>query len=325
MMKVGNVARYAIGVDIGGTKVAAGLVNEQGEILLQLRKPMPAKGTAAEGLGAVKSAIDAVFEAKPDARPDISRIGLCAPGPLDPIKGIIINPPNVPCWRNYPLAEEIRRAYELPVCLENDGKAAALAEVRWGAGRGYRIVFYATLGTGIGTGFILDGKIYHGRTGAAGEGGHVSIDYRGPRCACGKLGCIEALAAGPAIAERARQKLLAANSPESKLLNLARGDVRAVTSEMVDEAFVAGDPIARATLEETADLLTVWIGNTIDLLEPEIIVIGGGVAKMLAPFFDRIREKLPEWCINPTPLEIPIVHARYESDSGIAGAAALGG
>ncbi|MGC1687293.1 MAG: ROK family protein, partial [Candidatus Acidiferrales bacterium] len=158
MMKVGNVARYAIGVDIGGTKVAAGLVNEQGEILLQLRKPMPAKGTAADGLAAVKSAIDAVFEARPDARPDISRIGLCAPGPLDPIKGIIINPPNVPCWRNYPLAEEIRRAYGLPVCLENDGKAAALAEVRWGAGRGYRIVFYATLGTGIGTGFVLDGK-----------------------------------------------------------------------------------------------------------------------------------------------------------------------
>jgi glucokinase len=92
---------------------------------------------------------------------------------------------------------------------------------------------------------------------------------------------------------------------------------------MVGEAFAAGDPIAKSTLEETADLLTVWIGNTIDLLEPEIIVIGGGVAKMLAPFFDRIRERLPEWCVNPTPLEIPIVHARYEGDSGIAGAAAL--
>lgn len=322
-MKVGIVPRYVIGVDIGGTKVAAGLVNDQGEIVFQLRKPMAAKGTAADGLAAVKSAIDAVFEAKPEARPDISRIGLCAPGPLDPVKGVIINPPNVPCWRNYPLVEEIQRAYGLPVCLENDAKAAALAEVRWGAGRGYGIVFYATLGTGIGTGMILDGKIYHGRTGAAGEGGHVSIDYRGPKCACGKLGCIEALAAGPAIAERAREKLLAANSPESKLLSLAHGDVSAVTSEMVDQAFADDDPIAKATLEDTADLLTVWIGNIIDLLEPEIIVIGGGVAKMLAPFFGRIREKLPEWCVNPTPLEIPIVHARYAGDSGIAGAAAL--
>jgi glucokinase len=312
-----------IGVDIGGTKVAAGLVNEQGEIVFQLRKPMAAKGTAADGFAAVKSAIDAVFEARPDARPDISRIGLCAPGPLDPIKGIIINPPNVPCWRNYPLVEEIQRAYGLPVCLENDAKAAALAEVRWGAGRGYRIVFYATLGTGIGTGMILDGKIYHGRTGAAGGGGHVSIDYRGPRCACGKLGCIEALAAGPAIAERAREKLLASNPRESKLLRLAHEDVRAVTSEMVGEAFAAGDPIAIATLEDTADLLTVWIGNIIDLLEPEIIVIGGGVATMLAPFFGRINEKLPAWCVNPWPLEIPIVHARYAGDSGIAGAAAL--
>ncbi|MFZ0039462.1 MAG: ROK family protein [Candidatus Acidiferrales bacterium] len=322
-MKVGNVTRYAIGVDIGGTKVAAGLVNEGGEIAVHVRTPMAAKGSAADGLAAVKSAIDAVFEAKPDARPDISRIGLCAPGPLDPIKGIIINPPNVPCWRNYPLAEEIHRAYSLPVCLENDAKAAALAEVRWGAGRGYRIVFYATIGTGIGTGLIFDGKIYHGRTGAAVEGGHVSIDYRGPKCACGKHGCIETLAAGPAIGARAREKLLASDARDSKLLSLAHGDVRAVTSEMVGEAFASGDLIARATLEDTVDLLTIWLGNIIDLIEPEIIVIGGGVAKMLAPFFERIREKLPEWCVNPAPLEIPIVAARYEGDSGIAGAAAL--
>ena len=121
-------------------------------------------------------------------------------GPLDPRTGVVINPPNLPGWRNFPLADLISKAYRLPVRVDNDGNAAALAEALWGAGRGYRNVFCATIGTGIGTGIVFDGCIYHGRTGAAAEGGHTTIDYRGPRCGCGKLGCIEALASGPAIA-----------------------------------------------------------------------------------------------------------------------------
>jgi len=317
------VDKYVIGVDIGGTKVAAGLVNERGEIALHLREPMAARGTAEEGLAAVKAAIDAVFKARPEARASITHIGLCAPGPVDPFKGIIVNPPNVPCWRNYPLAHEIERAYGLPVRLEHDAKAAALAEARWGAARGYHIEFYVTLGTGIGTGIIFDGKIYHGRTGAAAEGGHVSIDFHGPKCACGKRGCIEAYAAGPAIARRAREKLIAADAKDSKLLALAGGETRNVTSEMVGKAYAEGDRIARETLEETADLLAVWLGNTIDFLEPDIIVFEGGVAPMVAPFFGRIKEELPQSCVNPWPQEIPIVIARYAGDAGVAGAAAL--
>jgi glucokinase len=316
---------FVIGVDIGGTKIAVGLVDENGEIAFQLRKPMVAKGSAAEGLAAVESAIDAIFEAQPQSRSDVQCLGLCAPGPVDPFKGVVLNPPNVPCWRNYPLVEEVTRIYNRRVVLDHDAKAAALAEWRWGAGRGYRIVFCVTLGTGIGTGMILDGKIYHGRTGAAGEGGHITIDYHGPRCACGKHGCIEALAAGPAIAERAREKLTANAARGSKLLQLANGDIRAVTTEMVGEAYTPGDLIATETLEETVELLTIWLGNIIDFIEPEVIVIGGGVASMLAPFFDRIKDRLPVHCINPHPQEIPIVLARYSSDAGIAGAAALCG
>jgi len=250
---------------------------------------------------------------------------LCSPGPLDPVNGVIINPPNVPCWRNYPLAEEIHRTYGVPVSLENDAKAAALAEVRWGAGRGYRNVFYATIGTGIGTGIIFDGRIYHGRTGAAVEGGHVSIDYRGPRCACGKRGCIETLAAGPAIAQRAREKLAASVATNSKLFALACGDIQAVTCEMVGEAAFDGDPVASETLKETVELLTFWLGNIIDFLEPDVIIIGGGVAPILARFFNSIRENLPGCCINPQPQNIPILPARYAANAGIAGAAALCG
>jgi glucokinase len=306
-----------LGVDIGGTKVAVGSVDAAGTIVAQDRKPMVANGTAEDALQAVIRAIDSMNKAG-----EVCSIGICAPGPLDPKTGIVLNPPNLPCWRNYPLAEKIAEAYHLPVKLDNDANAAALAEVRWGAARGYRYVFYATIGTGIGTGIVLDGHIYHGNTGSAGEGGHVSIDYRGPTCACGKLGCIEILAAGPAIGARARAKL-AAQSSRSAILDLAHGDVAVVTSEMVGKAFAAGDPLAGEILQETVELLTVWLGNIVDLLDPDVLVMGGGVAAMLRPFFDEIKAQLPKWCVNPRAAEIPLVMAYYGADAGIAGGAAL--
>src|SRR5271168_1675629 len=218
-----------LGVDIGGTKVAVGLVDRGGNILTQGRKPMVANGTAEAGLAAVTSAIDSMMSPGGGIR----SIGICAPGPLDPKTGVVLNPPNLPCWRNFPLAGKIADKYHLPVKVDNDANAAALAETRWGAARGFRYVFYATIGTGIGTGIVLDGRIYRGNTGAAGEGGHVSIDYRGPRCKCGKLGCIEILAAGPAIGARARSKFKDDPARRSAILDLANGEVAAITSEMV--------------------------------------------------------------------------------------------
>ena len=203
MSEIAAQKRVFVGVDIGGTKVAAGLVDANGEIGTQVRVPMISHASAEDGLSAVLQAIAQVL---PLGDAQVSGIGICAPGPLDPTTGVILNPPNVPCWRNFPLAEEVRKVYRVPVRVDNDANAAALAEARWGAGRGYPSVFYATIGTGIGTGIIFDGCIFHGRTGAAGEGGHVSIDYRGPLCNCGKPGCIEVYASGTAIGKRARQK-----------------------------------------------------------------------------------------------------------------------
>jgi len=311
-----------LGVDIGGTKVAAGLVDRDGKILTQGRQPMIAGGTAEAALQAVTVAIDSM-SASAASRGGFEGIGICAPGPLDPKTGIVLNPPNLPCWRNFPLAEKIAAKYGVPVKVDNDANAAALAETRWGAARGFRYVFYATIGTGIGTGIVLDGRIYHGNTGSAGEGGHVSIDYRGPLCPCGKRGCIEVLAAGPAIGARARAKLSAESSPHSAMLALAKGNIAAVTSELVGQAYVAEDPLAREILTETVEVLTPWLGNIVDLLDPDILVMGGGVAAMLKPFFDEIKNRLPRWCVNPRAGEIPLVIAHYGADAGIAGGAAL--
>jgi glucokinase len=308
-----------VGVDIGGTKVAAGLVDPLGQIRAHTRTPMNATD-AALGLAAVSTAIRNLLS-QPGSPQEILAIGICAPGPLNPKTGVVINPPNLPAWHNFPLAAELRRIYTAPVTIDNDANAAALAEAKWGAGRGYRNIFYATIGTGIGAGIIFDGKIYHGRTGSAAEGGHIGIDPNGPLCPCGKRGCIEILAAGPAIAKRARKKLT--DHPKSLLLEMAGGDPQKVTGEMVGKAYAAGDHIAETVLVETAELLAYWLSNIVDLLEPDVIIIGGGVASMLAPLFEQIRQRWVGACLNPFPLEIPLLLAHYKEDAGIAGAAAL--
>ncbi|MGA8866344.1 MAG: ROK family protein [Candidatus Sulfotelmatobacter sp.] len=311
-----------IGVDVGGTKVAAGLVDPGGAILFQTRNPMVANGGPENGLAAVAAAIDAVFAGSAGTPGEtIHGIGICAPGPLDPATGVVLNPPNLPCWRDFPLADEVAQRYRAPVRVDNDANAAGLAEAMWGAGQGYNNIFYFTIGTGIGTAIVLNRHIFHGRTGAAGEGGHLSIDYKGPMCACGKRGCIEAFASGPSIARRARAKIEAGRA--SGLLGLAGGKADLITGKMIGQMYAAGDALAGEILLETVELLSFWLGNIIDLLEPDVMIMGGGVASMLTPFLGEISDRLTRCCLNSRSGEIPLVAAHYGEDAGVVGGAAL--
>jgi len=323
MVNARESARWMIGVDVGGTKVAAGFVNGHGEMGEHLRVAMNPRGTAEEGFAALTTALDTLFAHKPVSENSQFPIGICAPGPLDPRTGVVLNPPNVPCWRDFPLAGEIERRYGLRARVDNDGNAAALAESLWGAGKGFGNVFYGCIGTGIGAGIILDGKIFHGRTGSAAEGGHVSIDYRGPRCNCGKLGCIEVLASGTAIARRAREATAADAIRGAVLLSLAGGDAAAIRSATVARAADAGDELAREILSDTIEYLAVWLGNIVDLLEPDVMILGGGVAEMFRPHFGEIQARMKNWCVNARHGEIALVPAHYGENSGIAGGAAL--
>lgn len=311
--------RLVLGVDIGGTKVAAGVVSEAGEILSKVRVPMIVHDSAATAMDCVHRAIEAGMQSSVTP---VEAIGISSPGPLDPRRGVIINTPNLPCWRNFPLLAELEARYRLPVQLDNDANAAGLAEAIWGAGRNFSSVFYVTIGTGIGTAIILNKRIYHGRTGAAAEGGHMSIDMHAPiACGCGKHGCLESMASGPAIAARAGAKLK--SDPSSGTILRAMSGNGALSAELVCDAAEAKDPAANAVLLETAELLSVWLGNVIDLLEPEVIVVGGGVAAGLTPWLPRIADGLRRWTINTRANEIPLVPAKYGADSGIAGSAAL--
>lgn len=318
MERVDKKDGLILGVDIGGTKVASGLVNEAGEIVFKTRVPMLANGSAEAAMDCVHRAVEASLQASPHP---VRAIGVSSPGPLDLKTGTVLQTPNLPYWRNFPLLRRVVERYQLPTLLENDANAAGLAEALWGAGKGFASVFYMTLGTGIGTALIYDQHIYHGRTGAAAEGGHMTIDFRAPiKCGCGKRGCLESMASGPAIAARAREKLFSGEFPQS---NLARNGNANITAETVCDASDACDPLAQGILQETAELLAVWLGNVIDLLEPEIIVVGGGLGARMTQWLQPIRNSLQRWTINTRAGEIPLLPARYGADSGIAGSAAL--
>lgn len=283
-----------LGIDVGGTKIAAGLVNEHAEILDSVVVPTRATEGYEVSIGQVYTAIRACL------RESVSAIGICAPGPLNPRTGVVLNPPNLPGWRDVPLARLVSEEFGLPCRIENDANAAGLAETRFGAARGYASVFYVTWSTGIGTGIILDGRIYHGKNGQAGEGGHVTIDYFSPvRCGCGLPGCIEALASGTALARRGLE-------PEN-----------------VAAAAQAGEAAALQVLEELALMMGAWLGGMISLLDPEIIVIGGGLSQIGEPLFERLRRIAPTRSINQFAASTPIVPAQLGASVGILGAAAV--
>lgn len=298
-----------LGIDIGGTKIAAGRVGERAEVLETVTVPTLAGAGLAVSSAQVRAAIRAVWRA------DVRAIGICAPGPLNPRTGVVLNPPNLPGWRDIPLAADLAREFGVPCRLENDANAAGLAEALFGAARGYENVFYVTLSTGIGTGILVGGRIYHGKNGAAGEGGHVVVDPRAEEiCGCGLRGCIEALASGPALERRAARLL--PDYPDSAL--------RApVTAAQIAAGVAAGDLLALRVLDETAGLLSLWLGNMITLLDPDIIVIGGGVSQLGEPLFSRLREGTPRHSINQFAAATPIVPAALAGQVGIVGAAAV--
>ena len=318
------MGQLIIGIDVGGTKVAGGLVTLKGRLVESRIVPTKAEQGFAKSYGQIAHLIDRLIRAA-GGKPNIGGIGICAPGPLNPKTGVVINPPNLTGWRNVELAKMVAEQFGLPAKVENDANAAGLAEVLFGAAVGFKDVFYVTVSTGVGTGIIINRKVYHGKNGVAGEGGHVSIDYRSPyRCGCGTLGCIEALAAGPGMARRARVLLEQEHSRPSLLRDLTRSHLEQITPVMIQDAARKGDRVARAIIDETGFLLGVWLGGMLTLLDPEAVVIGGGVAQIGKPLFDRIRETIPYYSINRRfAVKTPLLPAKLQKNVGIYGAASV--
>lgn len=261
-------APYIVGVDIGGTKVACVLADREGRILARQWQPT----RSAEGWRRV---VDQLFEMTAQVLQGVSveqvrGIGISCGGPLDSQAGVVYSPPNLPGWDAVPLKRLFEERFGLPTRLENDANATALAEHRFGAGRGTRHMVFLTWGTGIGGGLILDGRLYRGTNDLAGEAGHMTLVLDGPPCGCGKRGCLEALASGPAIARRARE--LASESPDSQLWQ--RVSPEEVTAQHVVEAAQEGDLFARYVLAEAATYMGIGIANVAQVVNPERVVLG---------------------------------------------------
>lgn len=316
--------KLIIGVDVGGTKVAGGLVNKKGKLTKSVTLPTKADSGLEKSLGQVMSVIKRLIT-QAGGRDKVKGIGICCPGPLNPKTGVVINPPNLPGWVNIDFTKRVEDQFKLPARLENDANAAGLAEVLFGAAVGYRDVFYVTVSTGVGTGIIIDKKIYHGKNGVAGEGGHISIDFHSPyRCGCGTLGCIEALAAGPAMVRRARVKLEQEHTLPSLLRKQTQNHLSRITPEMIEKTAAAGDKVAKFIIDETGFFLGVWLASMITLLDPEAVVIGGGVSRIGKPLFNKIRKTIPNYTINRQfAKDTPLLPAQLQDDVGIFGAASL--
>jgi glucokinase len=259
---------YIVGVDIGGTKVACVLADVEGNILARQWQPTRVH----EGWQAV---VQQLFQMTEQVMEGVSReqvrgIGISCGGPLDSQRGIVYSPPNLPGWDAVPIKQLFEERFGLPTRLENDANATALAEHRFGAGRGTRNMVFMTWGTGIGGGLILDGRLYRGTNDLAGEIGHTTVLLDGPPCGCGKRGCLEAIASGPSIARRARE--LAAESQES--LVWQRISPEEVTAQHVVEAALEGDTFARFVLAEAGTYMGIGIANVAQVLNPERVVLG---------------------------------------------------
>jgi glucokinase len=311
--------QYIIGIDVGGTKVAGGLVTRAGKLSNTMVVPTLADRGFKKSLAQITGLIERLMRAA-GGKHNVGGIGICAPGPLNPKTGVVLNPPNLFGWRNIHLTQLLEKQFGVRAKLENDANAAGLAEILFGAAVGYKDIFYVTVSTGIGTGVIIDGRIYHGKNGIAGEGGHVTIDYKSPyHCGCGNYGCIEALAAGPGMARRARVML----EQEHSLPSLLRDGKEEISPKLIQEAAHKGDFIAKKILDDTGFYLGVWLGGMISAFDPEAIVIGGGVSFIGKPLFDKIRATIPAHTINIFAAKTPVLPAKLRNNVGIYGAASV--
>jgi glucokinase len=315
---------FLLGVDLGGTNIVVGAMPADGGAMHAVRSEPTHAHEGAEGVTArivrlVEDTIAATSAETGIARRDFAGVGIGAPGPLDRATGIVLTTPNLG-WTNYPLRDRVATAVGLPAALDNDANCATLGEWWIGAARGTRHAIGMTIGTGIGGGLILDGALFHGASGVAGEIGHTSIETNGRRCACGNYGCLEAYASGPAIATRAREALHGGES--SRLTALVDGELDRITAQTVYQAAELGDTVALHVVRETARFLGTGIANLLNTFNPEVVVIAGGVTQAGDALFEPLRAEVRRRAFRPAVDACRIVPGALPGTAGVAGAVA---
>ena len=322
-LKVNPGGKYVVGVDLGGTNIRAVLADIEGNLLCEARRSTPAHEAGSATVAKVAEAVEEALNSRGVSAAEVTGIGMGIPGIMDPEQGVVFWSPNFSGWRpeGEPIGVGVANATGLATFIINDARCAALGELRFGAGRGAKYMIMITLGTGIGGGIVLDGKVMLGPQGSIGEVGHHTVDPNGPRCGCGNFGCWEALANIKSIVDRCLRKLQAGR--ESSVTTLVGGDWSKITPAVIDKAADGGDAVAREVMDETGFWVGVGVSNLINILNPEIFVIGGGVAQAGDTLFDSVRRTVAARAVKLQASHCRIVSAELGDEAGVKGGIAM--
>ncbi len=309
--------KLAIGIDVGGTFIKAGLVNRRGQVIARIREETGVgEGLENQVLPKILSVVHRL-EQFTGRRGEIAGVGLGIAGLIHLRQGRVLTSPNISGWQNFPLRKSLVKRINVPVFLENDANAAALGEKWVGAARNTKTFCFLTLGTGVGGGLVFEGKIWHGADGLAGEVGHMTIHPDGARCNCGNRGCLEAYASLTALRRMVWEAI--ASGKKTRLSMDSRED--SLSGESVYQAAQKGDRLARAVFQRMGSNLGLGIANLINLLNPEMVVLGGGLSAAWKFFIPALRLELKNRAFAASAKEVRIVRATAGEDAGILGAA----
>lgn len=308
-----------IAIDIGGTKYIVGVIDAKGQILSRIyRYTLSAEGLKRMTARLMSAIDDAVKQSKVKSA-ELGGIGVAYAGLVDIGKGLVTEAPNLPQWNNVHLRDMLSDKYGIPAFVLNDANAAALGEHRLGAGKGLSNMIFVTVSTGIGGGIIVNNELYNGTDGCAGEIGHMVLEVDGPRCNCGRRGCWEALASGSAIARMARERL--DKGEESMLVEMASGDTGGVTAELVSKGAQKGDSLCLDVINQAARYLGIGLANLVNIFNPQMIVIGGGVSSVGERILKPARRYMKQYAFKLPAGKVRVVRAGLGADSGLLGAA----
>lgn len=321
MRKLAKSKLPVLAVDLGGTKILIALISRGGKLIAEERMVTPTTKSTQVVTEGLLSAIDNFLKLRNIEVSQLHSISIAAAGAIDSDKGLITLSPNLPDWNNIPLRDIVRERYGVETFLINDASAAALGEHRFGVGKGTRNLVMLTVGTGIGGGIIVDGELYLGVSGAAGEIGHMTIDINGPECACGNRGCLEMLASGKAIVREAVRRIR--DGGKSSLIDMVNGRTENITAEKVGLAARGGDVLSRDVIHEASFNLGIGMVNVVNIFNPEMVVVGGGVARLGELLLEPARRVVEARSYPIIAKAVRIVTAQLENDAGVCGAAAF--
>jgi glucokinase len=316
-----NPEPLSLGIDLGGTKILTAVATAQGKMLSRDHSVTPAKKGQEAVVRSILESIGRALEQAGIAAPQLSAIGVGAPGLSNPETGILFTSPNLPGWRDVPLRDIIEKELGKKAFLINDANAAALGELYFGAAKGAHHFIYITISTGIGGGIIIDSEVYTGSIGTAGEVGHMTIDDDGPPCNCGNRGCWETLASGTAMAREARKQIK--EGARTSILGYAEGDVEKVTAQVIHNAAKEGDSLAKELITRTGYYVGVGLANLVNIFNPELIVIGGGLSNIGDMLLEPAYEVAGERAFKESYRTVRFALAKLGRDSGVLGAAAF--